>query len=111
MVTDIIKEHWKVLDYLTCFILDSIVNIDNCQDDPAYLLRHLRQLDETYLRGFAETYDFTLDQVRQAKSYILDPKYHKPEKFKQEVITKIFNLSRNPKILSITEDYRRGEQN
>lgn len=109
VVTDIIHECWKSLDYLTSFILDSIVNIDGCQEDQNVLLKHLRQLDDSYLLGFANTYDYPIEQVKQAKGYILDPRYHKPDAFKREVVEKIYKLSKNPKILSITEDYRKGE--
>mgnify|MGYP003299983675 CR=1 FL=1 len=109
VVADIIKYYWNKLDYLTCFLLDSIINIDKCQSDFGFLLRHLRQLDDIYLRGFCETYGFTFEQVKTAKEYILDPRYHKPDKFKQEVSTKLYILSHDERILSITEEYRKGD--
>lgn len=107
VVKDIILDDWKVLKYLECFILDSIVTLDECQESFTNLVRHLRRLDPIYLKGFSETYGIPYEEVLKAKEWILDPQYHKPAQYAQEIAHKVFTFSKDPRITDVVEDYRK----
>lgn len=81
-----IKDYYNKKDYLPAFILDSVLELDffdrSVENNmPCYqfsrrkLKHHLREMDETYCKYFAQRYNLNSDDVLKASKYVTNLSY------------------------------------
>ena len=101
-----IRNYFLDYDYFSAFLLDAIVNVDVFSKDEKTefiglsnrkLIKHLRSIDDRYIKVFSDEYELDSEQVRKASEFIQNLS---PDRMARNISNLLFLLSKDKELLN-----------